>query len=261
MPPLIDLTGQKFNYLTVLKRAEKNINNRPAWECQCDCGNICIVKGSELKNGHTKSCGCYKIKATKEKFLNDALSHIGEKYGHLTIIDVTQERTKDRHIIYKCQCDCEEKNIVYYPLKDLSSGHTTSCGCLISKGENKIKNILKENNIPFEQQKVFNSCRFLDTNSLAKFDFYINNSYIVEFDGKQHFISYNSGWSTEEALKKTQEHDKFKNDWCQKNNIPLIRIPYTHLEEICLKDLLLNTTKYLVKDKNKGEKGNEYFYE
>ena len=50
MPPLIDLTGQKFNYLTVLKRAEKNINNRPAWECQCDCGNICIVKGSELKN-------------------------------------------------------------------------------------------------------------------------------------------------------------------------------------------------------------------
>jgi hypothetical protein len=33
----------------------------------------------------------------------------------------------------------------------------------------------------------------------------------------------------------------FKNQWCKENNIPLIRIPYTHFEDICLEDLLLES--------------------
>jgi hypothetical protein len=51
---------------------------------------------------------------------------------------------------------------------------------------------------------------------------------------------------TEEKFKYTQEHDSFKNQWCKDNNIPLIRIPYTHLKDLCLEDLLLETSKYIV---------------
>lgn len=66
----IDLTGKKYNKLTVLKRVE-NKNKQTMWLCQCDCGNKVIVSGGNLKNGHTTSCGCYsiqnKIKRAKEK--------------------------------------------------------------------------------------------------------------------------------------------------------------------------------------------------
>jgi len=37
-----------------------------------------------------------------------------------------------------------------------------------------------------------------------------------------------------------------KNQWCKENNIPLIRIPYTHLKDLCIEDLLLETSNYVV---------------
>ena len=80
------------------------------------------------------------------------------------------------------------------------------------------------------------------------FDFYIDNKYLVEYDGEQHFIYRNSGWDTEEHFKKTKEHDQFKNQWCKENNIPLIRIPYTQLDNLKIEDLLLETSQFIVKE-------------
>lgn len=60
MSKLIDLTGQKFNYLTVEKRLENAIGGISVWLCKCDCGNYTKVRGSNLKNGAVKSCGCLK---------------------------------------------------------------------------------------------------------------------------------------------------------------------------------------------------------
>lgn len=58
MTALIDLTGKKFNRLTVIRRAESAKAGIVSWECVCDCGNKTIVRGSNLKNGSVKSCGC-----------------------------------------------------------------------------------------------------------------------------------------------------------------------------------------------------------
>lgn len=52
-----DLTGEKFERLTVIERAE-NKNGRVAWLCNCECGKSVVVIAKDLKNGHTKSCGC-----------------------------------------------------------------------------------------------------------------------------------------------------------------------------------------------------------
>lgn len=60
MPKALDLVGQKFSRLYVLSRAPNNKNGQSMWNCLCDCGNQCIVCGSHLLNGNTKSCGCYK---------------------------------------------------------------------------------------------------------------------------------------------------------------------------------------------------------
>lgn len=55
-----DLTGQIFNYLTVLNKSGIT-RPRTYYECICKCGNKVTVEGSKLKNGHTKSCGCWKL--------------------------------------------------------------------------------------------------------------------------------------------------------------------------------------------------------
>lgn len=67
MGRFIDLTGMKFNHLTVIERAE-NIGKETAWLCECDCSNKTriVVIGNHLKDGHTKSCGCWSRKCASE---------------------------------------------------------------------------------------------------------------------------------------------------------------------------------------------------
>lgn len=70
MSKLIDLTGQKFYALTVVKRTSDYISPTghrfTMWLCKCDCGNEVVVQGQNLRNGHTKSCGCYRRAFRKE---------------------------------------------------------------------------------------------------------------------------------------------------------------------------------------------------
>ena len=75
------------------------------------------------------------------------------------------------------------------------------------------------------------------------FDYYLpDNQIIIEYDGIQHYKSF-GGWSDIQAVKRTQARDKEKSAWCQKkNNIKMIRIPYTDydiLDEEYLSALLL----------------------
>lgn len=56
-----NITGQKFNKLTVIKRAtpKEGLNRyRARWLCRCECGNLVAIITDKLKNGRTKSCGC-----------------------------------------------------------------------------------------------------------------------------------------------------------------------------------------------------------
>lgn len=64
-----DITGKKFNRLTVLEFIKSKPRNK--WLCECDCGKKILVPGYKLKTGHTKSCGCFKI----EKFRNMTTKH------------------------------------------------------------------------------------------------------------------------------------------------------------------------------------------
>ena len=239
MGKLIDLTGQKFNMLTVLRRAPKNDSQgRAMWECQCDCGNYTTVKGTAIRKGETKSCGCLQRIKTREVNTKDITN---ERFGYLVALKPTDERDAGA-VVWECQCDCGKR--YYVRSTALRSHHTLSCGCMTeSKGELAIKNILNANQISFKQETIFSSCRFPSTNGIVRFDFYVNNEYIIEFDGKQHFQD-TGGFFTTSRVEEIQLHDEYKTQWCKENNIPLIRIPYTHLEHINIKDLLLETTTF-----------------
>lgn len=58
MGKFIDLTGQTFNRLTVVSRAENSRHPSANWNCVCSCGNATVVRGDSLKSGGTRSCGC-----------------------------------------------------------------------------------------------------------------------------------------------------------------------------------------------------------
>lgn len=60
MGKFIDLTGQKFNRLTVINYAGKNKQGNSLWECVCECGNKKTILSTQLKRGETKSCGCFR---------------------------------------------------------------------------------------------------------------------------------------------------------------------------------------------------------
>ena len=57
MMKTIDETGHRYGKLTVLGECVPD-RHGTMWRCQCDCGNIRYVRGSHLRSGDAKSCGC-----------------------------------------------------------------------------------------------------------------------------------------------------------------------------------------------------------
>ena len=74
-----DLIGQRFGHLIVLKRDISKKAKNAYWICQCDCGNIISVNGSNLKRECTTSCGCYKTSKGENK-IKDILNELNIQY-------------------------------------------------------------------------------------------------------------------------------------------------------------------------------------
>ena len=115
----------------------------------------------------------------------------------------------------------------------------------ISLGEQRIAELLTFNKNKFIQEATFGTCLFEDTHYPARFDFLVDNTFLIEFDGEQHYKPVDM-FGGQENFAKIQEHDIYKNQWCKENNIPLIRIPYTKLKTLAIEDLMLETTQFRV---------------
>lgn len=232
-----EMKNKIFGRLSVLKRDHVDKKGHSYWQCQCECGNKVIVRRDALIDGKTISCGCYHREISSDIFTIDIS---GQRFGQLEVLERVGSN-KFNQALWKCKCDCG--NIITTSGQCLRKGETKSCGCIKSWGEFIIMKLLKENNVFFETQKTFSDC-ILPSGYKAKFDFWVNNEYIIEFDGIQHFQS-GTGWNTEEKLIKTKEYDVIKNEWRKNNNIKIIRIPYYH-KNIVIEDLLLKTSKYII---------------
>jgi len=66
----LDLTGMTINNLEVIREAEKpeGKNIGSYWLCKCSCGNYKILRGSHIKSGAVKSCGCLKRKKKGNRY-------------------------------------------------------------------------------------------------------------------------------------------------------------------------------------------------
>lgn len=229
--------GNTYGYLTVIERAENTKEGRAQWLCQCKCGNTTIVLGKHLRSGNTKSCGCYQKERAAQANMERVGSLVGKKFGKLTVICengfITHTSGK-RSRIYYCECDCG--NIVPTAQHQyLAYGDLTSCGCIRSKGEYQIEQLLKEHNISYIREYSFED---LVDDLPLRFDFAIFKenklSALVEFQGEQHYNQSN-GFYNETII----AHDKMKIEYCKKNNIRLIIINYKRNYDVKYEDLRL----------------------
>lgn len=149
----------------------------------------------------------------------------GQKFGKLLVLEKTNKR-KWKSVIWKCQCDCG--NIVEVDSHSLRKGNTKSCGCLKSKGELKIIQILQTLGIPYEYQKY----QYIKDSHFCYFDFYIPSlKTVIEYDGEQHFISIDA-FGGEQRLALQKKQDDYKNLYCKNNNIKMIRISYLEYDKL-----------------------------
>lgn len=221
-----DLVGNNYGQWYVRSR---DLSRPGYYICECSCGTIQSVFGASLKNECSKSCGCLKAQKTKQRFEDEARTHIGEHYGLLEIKDCF---VKNGGYYFHCQCECG--NEVDVSRRHLFNGYTSSCGCINSKANEMMAKILTRYNIPFKREYRFEDCR--DKNTLP-FDFALFNNEdeligLIENNGSQHYSARGTQWNTPERLVYTQKHDYIKQQFAENANIPLLIIPYQFFDEL-----------------------------
>jgi hypothetical protein len=196
-------------------------------------------------NHISKKSGCFKCSVDRsienltkpqDEFIQQARDVHGDSYVY-DDVDYKNTGTKVKIVCPK-----------HGPFELTPNHHLRGVGCPVcqeSKGERTISLFLEKNKIEFEPQK-----RFLDCNNRLKnhscrplpFDFYLPKyKTCIEYDGEQHFKPKKL-YGGVEGLKKRQLYDSYKNEYCERNNINLIRVPYTlkskdAIEKFILKEL------------------------
>lgn len=210
------IIGQTYGELTVLKQlVNRHGNLIQQYECQCSCGNK-IVLPADLIN-KKKNCGCKYMEGFD--ILDEMLN---KHFGHLTVIQMSDRIDKYGKKSYRiCQCDCG--NVIEVQARHLRTGHTSSCGCTISFGEEYVASFLKSHNISYIRQYRFND---LQDKKELPFDLVITQDDTIigaiEVQGKQHYQSDLLFYS-EDLIK----HDKMKEEYCKQKNIPLLLLDYS----------------------------------
>jgi len=69
----INEVGNKYGRLTVIEEAGHNKNGKILWKCICDCGKEAVISGALLRNGKTKSCGCFSSEVSRKLCKDRAL--------------------------------------------------------------------------------------------------------------------------------------------------------------------------------------------
>lgn len=236
--------GEKVGYWTILYKANEYLGKGSYWHCRCECGVEKDVLGSSLFKGTSLSCGCYNKKINSERQLIDLT---GKTYGFLTVLGISDKKYNG-DVFWNVRCECgTEKSVSGHNLR---RGGVISCGCKqCSIGEMNVEKILNDNDILFKPQYTFNDL-VSENNKLLRFDFGIidnnlNLIRLIEFDGTQH-VAPVERFGGQAEFEKRQKYDSIKNQYALSHNIPLVRIPYSKRNSMCLDDILGD--KYLIKE-------------
>lgn len=138
--------------------------------------------------------------------------------------EYVNSKTKIEVFCFKC-----ESSFFIRP-DHLRNGIGCPCSSPISKGEQRIKEVLLKHNISFTTQKTFYDC--IGKRKGLRFDFFLDElNILIEFQGEQHYKPVEV-FGGEKGFKEQQQSDKIKKEWAKKNNIKLLEIRYDEYDKI-----------------------------
>jgi very-short-patch-repair endonuclease len=221
---------KNFNYVLLSK--EYN-NNKDKLETICPCGHRWSVRFNNFLLG-ARCCYCEGNIPLSIEFVRTYLKNEGYE---LLSNEYTNNYTP---LIMKCPNGHITEGTNWNNFKN--GVRCSKCGN--SKGEDKIEKWLKEFNYDYSPQYKFEDCKSI---KCLPFDFYLTDmNILIEFDGEGHYKPVNWKGNKNIAFDTfvgTIIRDTIKNEYCKKNGIKLIRIPYweyDNIEEILKCELKLD---------------------
>ena len=223
--------GEKSGHLEICDIEINGESSRDiVYICKCDCGNPKQIKISHTRfliKTQAHSCGCEraKIAIANGKCAIRKTNITNMRQGKLVAVKCLDNEMKATSL-WELKCDCG--NIHILAACDFERGRAYSCGCISSKGEQKIEQYFKEHNIIYKKQVSFPDLIGIN-NGLLRFDFGIYSQAnelicLIEFDGYHHHYETDMQYKGVDVHKYTVEHDTRKNEYCEKNNIILHRL-------------------------------------
>jgi hypothetical protein len=186
-----------------------------------------VILGNFIYGYKCKYCGKIKAANSKRHTYEYVQSYFAKRGYELISTEYTHARKK-----LKFRCPKHPDKIQSIALCDLQNRKGCKY-CSMSSGATLIKLMLDELNLNYDAEYRFDDCRNIHP---LPFDFVIFNKsqenkidFLIEYDGEFHYkvARYSKDKNKmREKLKSQQKHDKIKDDYCHKNNIPLFRIPY-----------------------------------
>ena len=197
-------------------------NNSSHLDIQCPKGHNYKASFANFKRGYR----CPMCKGEKlgdlHRFDYKYVKEYIESFGYKLITDIYVNCDTDLDMI------CPKGHAFKMKFYNFKKGNRCPV-CRESKGERRVGDFLRKNNIKYERQYTFKNCKF---KNVLPFDFYLPDYNIcIEFDGRQHYeiIDYFGGL---DGFIDTKIRDTIKTYYCEYNNIKLIRIPHWDIENI-----------------------------
>lgn len=223
----------KENFIRQLSDINSNINvvgeyenNRTKIECLCLVHNktFKMTPANLLRNHGCPKCATDSRRKVFAKTHDEFLSELKEISPQISI--TSQYQSAHKKIDCKClECGFEWKAA---PHSLLRGDGCPNC-ILPSKGELAISSYLDDISVEYISQKRFDDCRNINP---LPFDFYLPEyNACIEFQGKQHYevVEHFGG---EKDFKIRRKRDNIKVEYCRKNQIELLCIPYWDFDNI-----------------------------
>ena len=215
--------GDKYSYY---EETYKNISSEVMIHCP-EHGDF-----SQIAISHTLGCGCpvcadnelsKKLTHTNEWFLEKAREIHGDRY----IYSLCNYKGLDKHVTIICP--------KHGKFKQRAADHIKGYGCPVCRstiGEERINRFLLDNNIRYIREFRIETEKSRNNREGVFVDFYLPDfNIIIEFNGEQHYRPVER-WGGEKSFRKQKERDEWLRSYCKNNNIKLVEIPYSNINNI-----------------------------
>ena len=192
----------------------------------------CKIDGTEWSsyvcNLLNQSAGCPECTTRRiresQAFSQEEFEYrVSKKHPHIKIIG----KYINNSTLIKCKCLIHDNEYMINPKTLLYKTGTGCPDCHQSMGEKTMLQILEKLQYNIIPQYTFSDCRYIN---VLRFDGYDANYNIAfEYQGQQHYYPVNFSGDLEITQREFDLciiRDNIKREYCKKNNIPLIEVPY-----------------------------------